>query len=33
MLIFNDNKLKNKYLFIAIKIKILFNKLKLFAIC
>jgi len=31
-LIFSNNKLKNKYLFIAIKIKILFNKLKSFAI-
>ena len=31
-LIFNDNKLKNKYLFIIIKIKILFNKLKSFII-
>jgi len=32
ILIFGNNKLKNKYLFITIKIKILFNKLKLFAI-
>ena len=31
-LIFDNNKLKNKYLFIIIKIKILFNKLKLFII-
>ena len=31
-LIFDNNKLKNKYLFIAIKIKILFNKLKSFII-
>ena len=33
ILIFDDNKLKNKYLFIIIKIKILFNKLKFFTIC
>ena len=33
MLIFNNNKLKNKYLFITIKIKMLFNKLNFFAIC
>jgi len=33
MLIFNNNKLKNKYLFIIIKIKILFNRLKFFVIC
>ena len=32
MLIFDNSKLKNKYLFIIIKIKILFNKLKFFAI-
>jgi len=32
MLIFSDNKLKNKYLFIIVKIKMLFNKLKFFAI-
>jgi len=32
-LISNNSKLKNKCLFIAIKIKILFNKLELFAIC
>ena len=32
-LISGNNKLKNKYLFIIIKIKILFNKLKPFAIC
>ena len=31
-LIFGDNKLKDKRLFIAVKIKILFNKLKLFVI-
>ena len=31
-LIFGDNKLENKCLFIIIKIKILFNKLKSFAI-
>ena len=31
-LIFNNNKLNNKRLFIAIKIKVLFNKLKFFAI-
>jgi len=33
ILISDNNKLKNKYLFIAIKIKVLFNKLKFFAIC
>ena len=32
MLIFSNNKLKNKRLFIAVKIKVLFNKLKFFAI-
>ena len=32
MLIFNNSKLKDKCLFIAIKIKMLFNKLELFAI-
>ena len=32
-LISNNSKLKNKCLFIAIKIKVLFNKLKFFAIC
>ena len=31
-LISGNNKLKNKYLFIAIKIKMLFNKLKFFVI-
>ena len=31
-LIFGDSKLKNKYLFIIVKIKVLFNKLKFFAI-
>jgi len=33
MLIFNNSKLKNKCLFIAVKIEMLFNKLKFFAIC
>ena len=33
MLISSDSKLKNKYLFIAVKIKMLFNKLKFFVIC
>jgi len=33
MLISGDSKLKNKYLFIAVKIKVLFNRLELFAIC
>ena len=33
ILIFSNNKLKNKYLFIAVKIKKLFNKLKFFVIC
>jgi len=32
MLIFDNNKLKNKYLFIIVKIKVLFNKLKFFVI-
>ena len=32
MLIFSNNKLKNKYLFIIIKIKILFNRLESFII-
>jgi len=32
-LIFGDNKLKNKCLFIIVKIKMLFNKLEFFIIC
>jgi len=32
ILIFSNSKLKNKHLFIIVKIEILFNKLKLFAI-
>ena len=33
ILISNNNKLEDKYLFIIVKIKVLFNKLKLFIIC